>query len=49
MEKDWKTIGKMGKLWEHMDNHIWETMGKYGNMMENTGKLWEIKETGAKW
>ena len=26
-----------------------KTMGKYGNMMENTGKLWEIKETGAKW
>ena len=31
MEKDWKTIGKMGKLWEHMGQpymgKLWENMG----------------------
>ena len=34
MVKDWKSIGKMGKLWEHVGQPY---MGNYGKLWENMG------------
>ena len=46
MEKDWKTIGKMGKLWEHMGQPY---MGNYGKIWEHDGKHREIMGNQRNW
>ena len=46
MEKDWKTMGKMGKLWEHMGQPY---MGNYGKIWEHDGKHREIMGNQRNW
>ena len=46
MEKDWTTIGKMGKLWEHMGQPY---MGNYGKIWEHDGKHREIMGNQRNW